>query len=208
MFKKMWFAVALMGAAVGAAGCPSGGEGDDDPIEDRCNMDGVCNGDETKTTCPDDCDPCGNGTCDAGETAQTCAVDCAQLCDNDGVCDPTESQQSCPSDCKSSVCGDNVCNGTETAGSCATDCTGKLRTTNSSSYTIYYLYFRACSSSTWSANQLAGTYITPGQSLTLTGIPFGCWAFRAEDSGHVHYWEKNPGVNFANNEPYQWTLVN
>jgi hypothetical protein len=206
MFKKMWFVVALMGAGLGAAGCPTGG--DDEP-EDRCNMDGVCNGDETRNTCPEDCDPCGNGLCDAGETQQTCAADCMQACDNDGVCDPSESQQSCPSDCKPSTakCGDNLCDGGETADSCVADCTGRLRMTNSSSYTIYYLYFRTCASGTWSANQLTQP-VGPGVSLTMTGIPFGCWAFRADDSGHAHYWEKNPGVNFTTNAPYQWTLIN
>lgn len=206
--KWLWLAALVMGAM--SAGCPSGGEGNGDDDDDVCDGDGRCTGDETKSNCPEDCDPCGNNVCDAGETSQSCAADCPVTCNNNKVCDPNESQQTCPGDCTapSTICGDNLCNGSETAGSCAADCTAKLRTQNNSSYTIFYLYLRSCSSTTWSANQIPTTVISPGQSLTLTGIPFGCWFFRAEDSGHVHRWENPTGAQLTNNTPYPFTLIN
>ena len=64
--------------------------------------DGICNPwcGEDATTCPSDCDLCGNGTCDPGENCTNCPSDCGG-CDpcGNGVCDPWETCLSCPKDC-------------------------------------------------------------------------------------------------------------
>jgi hypothetical protein len=73
--------------------------------------DGVCNGAETCSSCPQDCGKCedcssaycGYGVCNCSETCSTCSPDC-------GSCsDPT-------------YCGDGKCNGAETCDSCSKDC--------------------------------------------------------------------------------------
>lgn len=56
--------------------------------------DGVCNGHETATSCPQDCEVCGNGTCGSTENLSSCPRDCA-VCD-DGICSPGEY---CVADC-------------------------------------------------------------------------------------------------------------
>jgi hypothetical protein len=80
--------------------------------------DHYCTGDETLTTCPQDCTPpptptptpaptpipvpvCGDTECNGAETCATCPGDC-------GVCPPR--------------CGDNNCNGDETCKTCPGDC--------------------------------------------------------------------------------------
>lgn len=203
--KCMWMAAMLVGTMV-ACGTQegSGGKGDDD--DEICNDDGRCTGDEDEANCPSDCEPadaCGNGTCEVGETPQSCAADCT--CGNN-VCDPNESQQTCAADCTPppEVCGNNVCTAGETAQTCAADCTATLRMTNNSAYTMYYLYARLCTSTTWTAN-LIPTYVAIGSTFTLTGIPFDCWVFRAENSGHQYYWQTNNSNLTVANPPYTWT---
>jgi MYXO-CTERM domain-containing protein len=95
--------------------------------------DGVCNGPESPTSCPEDCGTCGNGVCDPGETAVTCSMDgCPPLC-GDGVCngqensDPfsyLENPNSCLVDCS---CGNGTCDAAygETITSCRADCASK-----------------------------------------------------------------------------------
>lgn len=81
---------------------------------------------ETPTSCPTDCDRCGNGVCDTapvyGENPTTCPEDCQQC--GDGVCAEVERNPNhpayCPQDC--ATCGDGQCNGTETAATCPQDC--------------------------------------------------------------------------------------
>lgn len=54
-------------------------------------------GAENLTTCPSDCEPCGNGLCRYDETVYNCPRDCAQC--GDGICTVGES---CEGDCGSS----------------------------------------------------------------------------------------------------------
>ena len=93
--------------------------------------DGVCNGDETCTSCKADCGPCppkcGDDACEPmkGETCSTCPGDCqpCSSCGN-GTCDADETCKTCPLDCKpcAPACGDHQCNGTETCTDCPGDC--------------------------------------------------------------------------------------
>ena len=48
--------------------------------------DGTCNGDETPSTCVEDCTWCGDGTCNGDETPSTCQEDCAE-CTSGTCCD-------------------------------------------------------------------------------------------------------------------------
>lgn len=208
MFNKLWFVLALMGAGLGAAGCPSGG-GDDEPANEVCNSDGRCTGEETENNCPEDCeDPCGNNVCDVGETPQSCAEDC-NPCGN-GVCDAGETPQTCASDCVAPpACNNNgVCEATEQYATCAADCASKLRVRNSSSYTIFYLYVKRCTDAAWGPDQLGASIISPGQAFTLGGIPPGCWNFKANDSGFAHTWMSSAGVTMTPGATYTWNLIN
>ena len=202
--KKIWMVAALVVGGLMACG----GAADPAPVDDDCGDDRCANG-ETRQSCPEDCDQCGDGTCDVGETPQNCAVDCpvAPPCNHNNVCDPGETTQNCAADCPAPVCGDNICSATETATSCASDCGAKLRTQNNSSYTIYYLFVRRCTDSAWSTDQLS-TSIPPGSAFTLTGIPPGCWYFKANDSGLVHTWLTPTGVTLQQAQEYPWTLIN
>lgn len=68
--------------------------------------DGICEGNEDHTTCPEDC-YCGNGTCEESETPESCPEDCA-VC-GDGECHgPVENCETCPEDCgECPVCGND-----------------------------------------------------------------------------------------------------
>ncbi len=70
--------------------------------------DGICEGDETPTTCELDCEVCvTDGVCDAewGEDRVTCPADCP-LCNDDGECDFLEGEDglNCPGDCLPDGC--------------------------------------------------------------------------------------------------------
>ena len=112
-----------------------------------CYPDGYCDApSETKDSCPQDCETCGNGVCEPpGETYQNCGSDC--YCYPDGNCDaPSETKESCPVDCNQcgngtceeaagedcwtcsqdcpncTSCGDGTCDAGETTASCPGDC--------------------------------------------------------------------------------------
>lgn len=192
------------------AACGSEPTGDDDDIS-ACGDD-VCN--EVPSSCPEDCSEdvdaatgprCGDAVCQAGETTATCPTDCPTLCGN-GVCNTGE-QSTCPNDCI--VCGDGVCQGNE-ASTCASDCvtTARLVVRNQSSYSIWYLYLGVCGGS-WSGDQLGANVINPGGQFTLSGIPPGCWYFRADTSAAVNRrWQTPSGVTLTAGQTYTWTLVN
>jgi hypothetical protein len=61
----------------------------------------ICESSEDSTTCPFDCNPCGDGTCDVsiGETPLTCSADCNGPVCGDGTCDASEDYKTCPLDC-------------------------------------------------------------------------------------------------------------
>ena len=92
--------------------------------------DGVCNGDEDETTCPDDCassEACADCEFDWSNYGSECCdtawdefgIDCATLESNYGWdC----AGCSCPGDA-AATCGDGLCNGDETNGTCPDDCT-------------------------------------------------------------------------------------
>lgn len=66
--------------------------------------DNACNGLETESSCPQDCDRCGNYSCSATETLYSCPQDCGWC--GDGYCAPGES---CSADCGSTCPGPYIC---------------------------------------------------------------------------------------------------
>lgn len=87
--------------------------------------DGVCDGDEDHTNCPEDCSECGNDICESDETIDSCPNDCAEGC-GDGYCDVNETCDSCPHDCGTCpiTCGDGNCDPAlgESCATCPSDC--------------------------------------------------------------------------------------
>ncbi|MBM4353557.1 MAG: hypothetical protein FJ109_07125 [Deltaproteobacteria bacterium] len=92
--------------------------------------DGQCEGEESCSTCAQDCGECApacpDGKCNGTETCTTCPQDCGQCppgCGN-GSCDGTETCTTCPDDCGvcPPECGDGTCNGTENCETCEGDC--------------------------------------------------------------------------------------
>jgi hypothetical protein len=108
--------------------------------------DGLCDGGETKCTCPADCWPaCGDGCCSPFlETECSCAADCAgtsfcgdvcctaseaggcpadcAACDADGTCDAAETPCCLGDACSNHLCNDACCDATESACDCPSDC--------------------------------------------------------------------------------------
>ena len=83
--------------------------------------DGLCDGAEASTNCPEDCgSSCGDSVCNGEESHLDCLEDCGSLC-GDAVCNDGEGHSSCPEDCAAD-CGDGVCNGVESTTSCFVDC--------------------------------------------------------------------------------------
>jgi hypothetical protein len=123
---------------------------------------------------------CGNKLCEGNE-AQTCAADCV-------------------------TCGNNVCEVGETT-SCPNDCPAILKTQNNSSYTIYYLYVAKCGSTEWGVDQTGAGYISPGSAFTLSGVPPGCYNFRAQNSSTI-YWQTSSPVTLQPSSTFTWTLYN
>lgn len=99
--------------------------------------DGICEGNETISSCRADCGYCGDDVCYGSETASSCRTDCGYC--GDGVCYGSETISSCRADC--GYCGDGICYGSEGAYSCYDDCgycgdgycSGPENTTNCSS---------------------------------------------------------------------------
>ncbi len=72
---------------------------------------------------------CGNGVCAGNETSATCPQDCAAVC-GDGACTQTESVNNCPADCgPPQVCGNGVCDAGETFQNCPSDCVAPIEGT-------------------------------------------------------------------------------
>ena len=100
-----------------------------------CDYDGICEGGESTSSCPNDCgawtppDSCGNGSCEGGEGQYSCSVDCgiapeyAAQCGN-GACDNGEDYWNCHLDCSASAtCNANgFCDAGETYHTCPGDC--------------------------------------------------------------------------------------
>ncbi|MEO8701777.1 MAG: hypothetical protein ABI867_17160 [Kofleriaceae bacterium] len=84
---------------------------------------------------------------------------------------------------------------------------GALRVVNSSSYTIYHLYVRSCSSSSWSLDVLEVNSIGPGGSYSVNSIPTGCWNFKASTLGDSVFWQTSSGVTILDGVTYNWTLT-
>ena len=82
--------------------------------------DGVCYGSETRSSCYSDCGYCGDNYCTGPETVSSCRADCG-VC-GDGICSGPETAHSCHDDC--GYCGDGICTGSETESSCPSDCGG------------------------------------------------------------------------------------
>jgi hypothetical protein len=119
MLRKSVFVVCL--AVFGAvAGCGDDGA----PTQTTQCGDGVCEGAEDETSCPQDCHviECGDGVCEGAEDETSCPQDCLQTECGDGVCEGAEDETSCPQDCHVIECGDGVCEGAEDETSCPQDC--------------------------------------------------------------------------------------
>lgn len=89
--------------------------------------------------CPAEVTDCNNdGLCDANETMSSCPNDCGSVtaCNGDGVCNGAETSALCPSECKAEPrCGDGMCNSGESTYSCLSDCApGEDPLCNSSPY--------------------------------------------------------------------------
>ena len=108
----------------------------DDGIDQNCSGsdrpctcgDEQCEGNETASNCPEDCDgTCGDTVCNdfAGEDLSTCPQDCPGSC-GDNVCNSYfETPANCGLDCPG-TCGDSVCNSFagEDVNNCPQDCSG------------------------------------------------------------------------------------
>lgn len=104
----IWTGVLILGATLGLLGCDNNSSGSSPFV---CG-DGVCNGNEDGTTCPEDC-YCGNDVCEEDETPTDCSEDCA-VC-GDGEChEPAEDCGTCAEDCgECAVCGNGLIEGDE-----------------------------------------------------------------------------------------------
>ena len=95
-----------------------------------------CEGDETCTSCEQDCGKCeaepscGDHKCEGDETCETCEQDCGK-CEakpscGDQECNGDETCETCEQDCGKCAaepsCGDQQCNGDETCETCEQDC--------------------------------------------------------------------------------------
>lgn len=80
---------------------------------------------EINGVCPADCACDLNGICDGEETVSICAPDCS-ICNNNGYCEvPVENPGNCPADCAGGgFCGDHICYGLENPFNCPSDCLG------------------------------------------------------------------------------------
>ena len=165
----------------------------------------ACTTQEPPPVEPPDANRCGDNTCESSETPTSCPEDChapGPVCGNN-MCETGETASSCPADCK--VCGNNVCEAGEET-SCPNDCPASLVVQNNSSYTVYNLYAQPCGGG-WTGDQTGASYINPGASFTLTGIPPGCWSFRATTYNDALSWTSSP-TTMAPSTQYNWPLGN
>jgi hypothetical protein len=132
----------LLGTGLLVVGCGDDDGGGGGPV---CG-DGICEGDETIATCPEDCTPeCGNGIVEQGEEcdeSDLANTDCADLGYEGGTLGCTDQCTFDTSQCTGGECGNDVvdqgedCDGTDLGGStcdslgfaggdlaCAGDCT-------------------------------------------------------------------------------------
>ena len=169
----------------------------------------ACTDEEENDPRPEPVEECGDNKCTGDETTSTCPKDCSAKTDvcGDKVCGATENASTCAADCGGAVCGNKTCEVGETT-SCPNDCPSSLKTVNASSYTIFTLYVAACGSTTWGVDQTGTGYIAAGSSLTLNGIPPGCYHFRAETSGAAQYWQTTSAVTLQPSSQFTWTLNN
>lgn len=87
-----------------------------------------------------DANTCGNGTCEPAETATSCPSDC-EVCGNGSCFAPRETRDTCPLDC--AVCGDGVCSSTESWATCPAECPAQCPQDCTN------LIYTACSCSSW-----------------------------------------------------------
>jgi hypothetical protein len=144
MLRKLSYVATacLLGTGLLVVGCGDDDGGGGGPV---CG-DGICEGDETIATCPEDCTPeCGNGIVEQGEEcdeSDLANTDCADLGYEGGTLGCTDQCTFDTSQCTGGECGNDVvdqgedCDGTDLGGStcdslgfaggdlaCAGDCT-------------------------------------------------------------------------------------
>jgi hypothetical protein len=179
MTRLTQFAALAFISSLAACGEPSSAAG--------CG-DNVCGIGESPASCPEDCEKpdagvtCGNTKCETGETPDTCLADCK----------PT--------------CGDNLCNGNETQASCPVDCNAKLKISNESGSTFYYIYFWACGQSNNYVNHLTGS-LPYGYYVQYDTMTPGCYNLEARTSGSART-VSSPNVKLTAAELYTWSISN
>jgi hypothetical protein len=100
------------------------------------------------------------------------------------------------------VSGTGSSGGTGSTG--GTGGSGSLTVINSSSVTICYLYVSPSTDTSWGDDQLGSSVIDPGQSFTITDIPFGTYDLRAEDCSGGNSVERS-GVQISG--AFEWTIT-
>jgi hypothetical protein len=90
-----------------------------------------------------------------------------------------------------------------TGGTAGTGGAGSVTLINNSSQTVCYLYISPSSSSDWGPDQLGSDVIGPGNSYSITNMPFGTYDLRAEDCSGNALAER---FEVEINGPIEWTL--
>ena len=84
--------------------------------------------------------------------------------------------------------------------------TTKLRMTNSSSLSAWYVYVRSCGATSWGADRLGSNVLSPGESASLN-LQAGCYDVRAETSAANNKQAIFMGLQISSGETEQVTIT-
>ena len=83
---------------------------------------------------------------------------------------------------------------------------GKIRVSNASNVSAWYVYVKSCTSTAWGADRLGAEVLSPGESATLN-IDAGCYDLRAESSPtNARHFEQR-GFQVGNDQTTQITIA-